>query len=66
MRCGQTIDPEVHGCLVAGVRRISLLTLRCPRQVPRPGGGETLVRELDVLEVAWGCTWDTMRSRMQV
>jgi hypothetical protein len=37
-----------------------------PCQVPRPGGGETLVRELDVLEVAWGCTWDTMRSRMQV
>ncbi|KAJ1484882.1 hypothetical protein T484DRAFT_1795561, partial [Baffinella frigidus] len=36
------------------------------KSVPRPGGGEVMVRELDVLEVAWGCSWDTMRARMQV
>ena len=25
-----------------------------------------MVRELDVLEVAWGCSWEGMQARMQV
>ena len=34
------------------------------KMLPSGDGGQVAVRELDVIEISWECSWQTMRSRM--